>query len=147
MSIKGLPKRLFNDCYQGQTILYSKVTSLLLYSFLIYTYQMDLCSNVNHVIFYRIRGQTCQLLFPITINWGYTKFKCPSSTSVNDNTKMEFPSSVSTWNVWPQFLYMINLQYTNKISNPTQLEMSHRCSVYAGGTSALHFIMYQEKPN
>ena len=37
MSIKGLPKRLFHDCYQGQAILYLKVTLLLLYSFLIYT--------------------------------------------------------------------------------------------------------------
>ena len=34
MIIKGLPMRLFYDYYQGQTILYLKVRSLLLYSFL-----------------------------------------------------------------------------------------------------------------
>ena len=34
MIIKGLPMKLFYDYYQGQTILYLKVRSLLLYSFL-----------------------------------------------------------------------------------------------------------------
>ena len=47
MNTKGLPKRLFHDCYKGQTILYFKVRSLLLYSFLIYNYHngfMFLCN-------------------------------------------------------------------------------------------------------
>ena len=42
-------------------------------------------------MFHGIRGETCQFLFPITINWGYTKLKYPSLDSVNDNTEMEFP--------------------------------------------------------
>ena len=42
-------------------------------------------------------GQIFQFLFPVTINWAYRKLECPSSDSVNDNTEMEFPSSVSIY--------------------------------------------------
>ena len=55
--------------------------------------------NPNHLIFYVIRGQTFQFLFPVTINWAYTKLECLSSDSVNDNTEVKFPSSVSIYGI------------------------------------------------
>ena len=54
-----------------------------------------------------------QFLFPISIKRGYTEFECPSSASLNT---------------------VIDLQYTTKIRDPTQLETSRWPSILRDGS-------------
>ena len=96
--------------------------------------RMHICMNhilkcEKHRSLYILWNQWADIPFFIS-NYnqlGLYKLDSPSSALVNDNTEMEFSSSVSIHGIYicPQLLYITNLQYTNKIRNPTQMEMSH----------------------